>query len=283
MIQIAGVSSDVNILKNDCQHSSSDPTDCKFGASVDDGGEIDFVFWGDSHANALTPGVAASAESHQKNGIFTARSACPPIFAVGRLPTDRACVEYLEHVRSFLDEQKTIPLVILSARWALSVEGVRYPVDGKEKVRLTWIGSEEDRPKSSDNSDLFEAGLRHTLSELKQPGRRIVILGPTPEVAFDVPREFARAELLQRNLPRSLSTATHHQRTAKTEAILRRIAQSHPDVEYISLTEAFCDDTTCDLIGTDGLPLFTDDDHITATAARERLPSKLKDMWSPGN
>ncbi|MEL7110626.1 MAG: acyltransferase family protein [Pseudomonadota bacterium] len=278
-IEIASVAQDVNPIKTDCQHASPEPLGCEFGASDSGQASYDFLFWGDSHANALAPGIAVSASEHNKSGVFATRSACAPVFNIQRTKPDRACVEFLENVRSFLDENQDIPLIILSARWALSVEGNRYPVDGNGTVRLQWVGGQDESPLNASNSSVFEAGMRHTLSHLSSPGRRIVILGPVPEVTFDVPIEYARAELLNANTMRSLPYNTHLARVSQTEGIFEKLAASDPNIEYISLSSLLCDEIECRVVSEDGVPLYTDDDHLSATAARSLLPLKLETLW----
>jgi peptidoglycan/LPS O-acetylase OafA/YrhL len=281
---IAAVSQDRNIDRDTCFGRLARENLCIVGTSVGFDEPVDFLFWGDSHAEAMRPGLDIAAQAAGKNGLFIGATGCRPIDHVRRVPERRRCTEVNQAVSALLAERPDMQLVILSARWALSVEGSPYRHEEGSTITLEWSGHTDARPDGTGNASLVEAGLTATIEEILASGREVVILGPTPEIGWDVPNALVRKTMLDwlPELP-TLTSAEFEERSGTTDEILSRVAAQHDGVRYVRLSDLFCTDAVCRIVGAGGLPLYVDDDHISQTTAKTLLPDRLSEIWTNGD
>ncbi|SDI61443.1 acyltransferase family protein [Lutimaribacter saemankumensis] len=279
---IASFADDRNPRRDDCFGVKPSDGLCSIGAPRGEDGRRDFLFWGDSHADAFMPGMDRTADLFGQTGIFAGHSACPPILYIQRVSNGQKCTAFNESVWTWLEGQRDIPLVILGARWTLSVEGTRYKGEAGGSVSLEWIGPSGKQPSPVDNAALFEAGLSATVAKIVATRRKVILLGPVPEVGRSVPEFTAREALLGWTVSSPVTRKEYEARAGKTERILEHIAEAYDDVWYIPLSDLFCDDQFCHMKDDQGTPLYFDDDHISLTAALNLLPSGLKSIFEVG-
>jgi peptidoglycan/LPS O-acetylase OafA/YrhL len=103
--------------------------------------------------------------------------------------------------------------------------------------------------------------LRPTLERLR--GKRVFVLGPTPELPLAVPECLRGGDLLACTLARS----AYDRGAAPELARLRAQAAGYPNVQVLDLQEFFCTPTQCRPLRV-GVPLYWDSHHISARAAR---------------
>lgn len=280
-LEITEVSKDHNSDRAECFGTLPGDGLCTVGVSADDGKPGDFLFWGDSHAEAMKYGLDLAARTAGKNGVFAGTSGCPPIRQLRRSPEDKSCTEMNQSVWAFLKARNDLPVVVLAARWALSVEGDRYRQEAGSPISLAWSGNPDAEPSSGDNASLLENGLMATVEEIVATGREVIILGPIPEVGLDVPNLLARGEMLRWTTQKpELTEANFVERAGKTEEILMRVAANYDGARYLRLSDLFCADGTCSLTDQNGLPLYVDDDHISRKTAGALLPKRLAEIWT---
>ncbi|SDJ35757.1 acyltransferase family protein [Aliiruegeria lutimaris] len=248
---------------------------CRIGASQTEG-KADFLLWGDSHALAILPGLEKAARRAGLSGLFAGRSACLPVPGLRRIPEDRACTELNQSVLAFLETRQDMPLVILSGRWTLSVEGTRFGEETGRDVHLQEIaGTGLPSTPALRNAEIVEQALGETVAALRANHRRVVILGPVPEAGWDVPIRMARSALtFGRPTPEPLSRAAHLARSGRTETLLARVADSDEGTRHISLSGVFCGEF-CRTTDANGIPLYSDDNHLTRRAAEALLEEPL--------
>lgn len=254
---------------------------CALGSAARDGDPVDFLFWGDSHADAMMPAIDLAAQASNKRGVYAGTSACPPVIDIRKEPEIRACTTLKTSVWAYLQERSDVPLVILAARWTLPTEGTRYRDEPGSPFRLVWTGDHTARPLKNDSATLLEAGLQATVQAILATGRSVVIIGPTPEVGWDVPNVLARNQMLGLPLPEGVSKEEYNKRSGRTEALLARIADSSRQVRYIPLSDSICSLENCAIRDNTGLPLYIDDNHISRSAAESLLVRPLSTIWSP--
>jgi peptidoglycan/LPS O-acetylase OafA/YrhL len=276
---IAAFAEDENDRRAECFNRSADMGLCSIGVASEEDRTIDFLFWGDSHADAMMPGMDKAARLSGKSGKFAARHACPPILGIQRLSNGEACTRFNESVLSWLESRPDVPVVVLGARWTLSVEGSRYRGEAGKGVNLEWIGDSMTHPGVTDNAALIEAGLNATVTEILATGRKVILLGPIPEIGQNVPKAHARHALFGWTSPPSLTQDEFEVRAGRTEQILIELAQKLEGVRYLSLSAVFCNADRCKTTNADGLPLYVDDDHINQTAALSLLTPRFIDIW----
>jgi peptidoglycan/LPS O-acetylase OafA/YrhL len=276
---VAATAEDWNPRREDCFENRPDDGLCTIGASARGEEPIDFLFWGDSHAEAMVPGVHLAARSAGQHGLYAAHRACPPIRELRRVPEIPGCADFNDAVWAFLESRSDIPLVILAARWTLSVEGTRYLGEAGPSVMLEWAGDAAARPERSDNPALVEAGLMATIKAIRETGRAVVIIGPMPEVGWNVPLVSSRNLLFGWPVPADIPRTAYDSRAGRTETILGRIAAAVEGVRYLPLSDIVCGSRACLIHDEEGLPLYVDDDHISRSAAERVLAGPLSEIW----
>jgi peptidoglycan/LPS O-acetylase OafA/YrhL len=279
VIAMAAYADDGNPLREECFGRRPSEGLCEIGAPNGERELSEFLFWGDSHALAFMPGLDSAARLVGQTGVFAGQGACPPILHIERVSTGRACTDFNQSVVTWLEDRMDIPVVVLGARWTLSVEGTRYRGEAGSEVDLEWIGNPASRPSYFDNAALVEAGLNATVERLANAGRRVILLGPVPEIGRNVPFAAARQVMFDWRTPASLMREDYQARAGRTEQILMRVANLNEGVRYIPLSDLFCDTHSCRTLSADGQPLYRDDDHINQTAALSLLPSRLAEIW----
>lgn len=276
---IAAYAGDENPRRRECFGRAPSEGLCAIGAARGERDHVAFLFWGDSHALAFMAGMDIAASLAGQSGVFAGRSACAPILDIQRKATGRDCTTFNEHVWTWIQGRTDVPVVVLGARWTLWVEGTRYRGEAGTEVHMEWIGEPASRPLKSDNAGLVENGLNETVARIVDSGRRVILLGPVPEVGRNVPAATARQAMLGWTPPASLTRQDYSARAERTERILMRVADAYEVVRYIPLADLFCDADHCRTTSADGQPLYRDDDHISHTAALSVLPPRLVTIW----
>lgn len=277
--RILAVGNDEDSRKISCLKNRPAGGLCAIGKSIGKDDTVDFLLWGDSHAFAVMPGVEAAAQHEGKAGLFAGVPGCLPSFIVRRVPEDLACSKQNKIVLAMLKERKDIPLVILSARWAISVDGNRYRNETGKSVELDFVSGVSDHLVVGQNSFIVEAGLNQTVAEIVATGRRVVLLGPIPEVGYNLPRIMAMSDISGQPLNISITRKDFEDRSGPSEAILKRVASGNESVVYVSLSDIFCDTSRCATTNETGLPLYVDDDHISRSTSIGFLAGPLETLF----
>jgi hypothetical protein len=106
--------------------------------------------------------------------------------------------------------------------------------------------------------------LKRTLAAVSPKVRHVILIGPTPELRDTVPRCIRKQAEAECTLPR----ATFDQHAAPILAALRDAADGLDNVTVIDITDYFCTPSVCPPVK-DGIPLYWDSHHPTATATRQ--------------
>ncbi len=264
---------DINPRRQECFEGSVAAPWCAVGAPAS---AADFLFWGDSHADAVMPGVDAAARDVGLSGVVAGRLGCPPLLGVER-PDYPTCRTYNEAVIARLRTRPDIAHVVLYARWTLFHSGVLLPgEEGTAIVLLDAAAPQAGQPLEA----VFEAGLARTVAAIRSTGRTVTIIEGTPEFGWDVPqRLFAQARWGDQPPPpptRAQMLARH----APVRAVFAELARD-PGVRRVSLLAPLCPDACA--VTHDGHPLYVDDDHVSSYAAARVLRPYLADalVWAP--
>jgi peptidoglycan/LPS O-acetylase OafA/YrhL len=237
---------------------------CRTGAST---GTPSFLVWGDSHARVLSDVIGAAGERHGRSGLIASRSACAPLLDVRRedLSERRQCMEFNRSVLDFGLARPGITDVILIGRWALLTEGARYLHEHGEPVYLSDSQSKER--SFAENRRVFERGLSATVARLTAAGKRVWIMGPVPEVGWDVPGTLARGARFGRTVDIAPTMAQFTARQAFVLATLDGLAGSH-GATLIPVHPWLCDSKRCGVVSDDGRPLYFDTNHLSRAGAQ---------------
>ncbi len=222
-----------------------------------------FVLWGDSHAEAMRPALDIAARQYGRSGVFAGERGCPPLVDVERLDwTD--CRSINSAIMDMIHREPQIQTVIIAARWGMWAE--RSPYKSEPGPAFDLMSGEISELQGSDNHLVFAAGLRRTVAALHAAGKEIWIVGPVPEVGFNVPRYFFLQSIgIGRDLDIRPSVEEFEQRQKFALDALTEVSGLY-DVKMIQPYSVLCDSQYC-RIQQDGKALYFDDDHLSRFGA----------------
>jgi peptidoglycan/LPS O-acetylase OafA/YrhL len=251
---------------------------CYFGAVPPGPGEgpADFLLWGDSHAIAMTTGVAAAAASAGYTGMVAGKGGCPPLLGLDRadMGPRHDCSGFNGAVFDFLRSRTDLPLVILAARWAFNAEGTAWSGPGERFARLSRPG--ESPPPHELNFELFRTGLGDTVAAIRATGRRVVLLGDMPEIGWNVPGALALNMHRGVPIPALPQLDEIHLRQGRAEDELA--AMSGPGIQLLSLAQRLCN-PVC-RVAENGVSLYRDDHHISNAGALATVAPQLTPIFA---
>ena len=260
-LQIVASESDINPDRELCLAIDED-TDirrrplCKFGVS-----DVvpQFALWGDSHAESLRAAFDVAAKKAQRAGIFFGNAGCIPELGIYR--GDSGCRRVNDAIVGYLVSQPSIHTVVLAGRWALWAEGSPYKYEGGSRVSLA-----ETLGVAMDNHAGLAAGLERAIAKLSAAGKQIWLVGPIPEIGYDVPRTLYFDSF---GVPRSFrlrpTRKEFDDRQAFVLTLFAIIAKKY-GVRVVWPHEYLCDLRFCE-VQREGRPLYIDDQHLTRSAA----------------
>jgi peptidoglycan/LPS O-acetylase OafA/YrhL len=274
---------DVNPARKACFEGAdkASPDQCRFGAApgVAPGpGGDQVLVWGDSHADAVTPGVVAWARARDWSVREVARGGCPPLAGVrvrvfGRL--DRGCEAWAARILDQIAADRGLTLVVLAARWPLYRDTPPFYDVNSPRVAVDTAARPGARPELS-------AALGATLDAIarRRPDLRVVVIGPVPELTLAPPECLAQQRQLggRPDVCARAPAGPPLARAMPAEAAIRAAVEDRPGVAAVFPTDTLCRDDGCAGV-IDGRPVYFDDDHLSASGARRLVPPWLDDGW----
>jgi len=249
--------------------------------------------YGDSHAKALMFEAQKAFSKTDYGLLFSSTSACPPVKNVYRAdnPDKKACYEQSAKVYEDIVSNPLVEYVILSARWTLGMEGVRF--DNKEG------GVEHGRKPQLDivengqyllhddysHRELIAKAYINSIQYLLDRGKKVILIYPVPEAGWNVPDYMSRFYWVNPDSVFDESTAsTSHKvfrgRNKNTIDALDELG-SNENLYRIFPEKILCDSILPERCVThmDSTILYRDDDHLSDAGAKlviEQVLKKLK-------
>jgi peptidoglycan/LPS O-acetylase OafA/YrhL len=152
---------------------------CKFGI---DSAAPEFALWGDSHGESLHGAVDSAAKKILRTGVFLGSYGCVPQLGIERLDVPE-CRRINDAIIGYLISVRSLHTVILAGRWGLWAEGSRYKRETGKAVFLATASGVR-----LDNHVALAAGLERAVAELIAAGKQVWLVGPIPEIGYNVPR-----------------------------------------------------------------------------------------------
>ncbi|MEO0362812.1 MAG: acyltransferase family protein, partial [Pseudomonadota bacterium] len=275
--RLAAFSGDRDPRMEDCVRGKGAPADwaapCLYGPGE---APARVALWGDSHASALIPGLAAAAEAAggETRVALYARFGCPPVADFEWwLRDEPLCPAFLDASREAILDDPTLDLVVLVARAALFTEGwFELSGFGETGRAPVVIGdAEAPLPEGADRTAFFMKGLEEHIVALKEAGKAVALVYPIPEAGDDVPSILAK-HVLRGGDPGSIGQPRAHfdERNARILAEYDRLAERY-GLATIRPHEALCDEARCRFVA-DGASLYYDKNHLSVTGARWIAP-----------
>jgi peptidoglycan/LPS O-acetylase OafA/YrhL len=233
---------------------------CQLGAAGN--GPINFIVWGDSHSGAMAPAIDKAAADVGMRGLLAGHASCPPLPDVvlsRRNDVDTAqCAGYNAAVHDLIAE-KHIPVVFMVAYWPKYVHDAELPDEG-----LYFDPSV--RPPVEDHSAPIKAAMDRTLADLKQQGTQTVLVMDVPEMGRFVPEALAKAVITGTTTDIAPPWSYISARQALSRSMLATAAATY-GATVVDPLPAVCANGHCNA-ERNGVALYKDADHITATMAR---------------
>lgn len=223
-------------------------------------GAPQFALLGDSHAEAIRGAIDARAIAAGQSGVLIAENACPPLMGVSN-PGQEQCARRNELRFQYVLSRPSIRVVILAARWGLWAEGSRFKHESGPHVSLLYPALPAD---GADNHAAFAAGLEQTIRALTAAGKQVWLVGPVPEVGYDVPRALYFKYL---GAPIDVRP-TYGEYLARQNYVLRQfrdMARKYP-ARLAWPHERLCDDGFC-RVENGETPLYLDHSHLNMSGA----------------
>ena len=246
-----------------------------YGAKV----EPRFAVLGDSHSNVIALKLGAVAKERGESLRHFYEFGAAPILGVRFASNPGADARIEESVQS-IESSESIDTAILVARWAYVVHGFNTDFGAYERDRSGAPGillqDSERRMTVEQARDQFRVGLSKIVTRLKTAGKRVVVMYPTPEVGYHVPRTMAR-------LLHYYGTADGFSRPSdyyfRRQRIVFSVLNSLGNiVERVYPHQVFLTDGTA-IVQDKGKPLYRDDDHLTLAGAEMLMPMFKNVLW----
>ncbi len=223
-----------------------------------------FLVWGDSHSGAMAPAIDAAAAQVGITGLFAGHASCPPLPGVRLTPrgdTER-CGKFNGAVRDLIVSQH-VPLVFLVAYWPKYVHDAEMPNEGP-------YFDPSVPPPLEDRSASIVQTLDSLLADLTRQGTRVVLVSDVPEMGRYMPEAVAKAMIQGTSTDVAPPLDYIEKRQALSHAILGRLAAKY-GATIVDPLPSICGNGRCDAVR-NGLPLYKDADHLTATFAQTLSP-----------
>ena len=232
-------------------------------------GHKQMVIWGDSHADAVAPGVVAYAAARGLGTYQLTMAICPPLIGIelaGAAGNYAGCPAFNDAALRFIRANPDVETVVLAARWAVYTELSRF---GREDPGPVVRLIDRERRSSADTSSrlAFVHGLERTVRALRAAGKKVVVLGQVPEIGTNVPNCLARNYLpLSPPSECSVEAERVRQRLDFSNTTIARLDE-RPGVCTFLPSEALCTATSCRTTA-DNVILYKDDDHLSVAGAK---------------
>ncbi len=243
---------------------------CKLGP---DGAQPQFLVWGDSHADALMPGIDAAAKRFGTPGWFVAYSRCPALLhaaPVRRAVDDHPCERIGDSVLALIRTNR-LRKVLLVSRWDSYIDG--WERGGSETLQDLTLGYSRAGSEPLVGLPAFRAAFVGTIRELRALGVDVWVFEQVPPQLIDVPSALAKAIHFGRDpleLRRAFA-AVEARRSAANEVIELGEATpgvATPGISIIDPAGKFCPDGDPCAIAAEGRALYSDGNHLSVYGAR---------------
>jgi peptidoglycan/LPS O-acetylase OafA/YrhL len=227
------------------------------------------VIWGDSHADAVAPGIVKFADNRGYATHQLTMAACPPLLGAEVRGPDvsyEPCSDFNKQVAQYVTSEPQIEVVFLSARWPVYTENTRFGPD--DPGPTTFLTDVEDADLTAEASKrVFTRALDHTINSLRAAGKSVVILGTIPAIGINVPACLSRNQMPLSDVREcDVDSALVFPRMQFPDSEIERVASNRPKVCTFLPKTVLCPNGECmDSFG-DQI-LYANDDHLSSHGA----------------
>lgn len=250
-----------NPRRDECEPKGGEKSpSCIYGGNI-----RKIIIAGDSHADAMLPGLVAASDQVDAGVMTWTYSGCnfvanlkiSPYGTLAKRGKSYQCSEFLKRVGLELEATPTnIPVVIIG-RYAFTAMGYNESASADKHPEVFF-------------SKIYEKTTPKFLAEFSQhitqsacdiaKNRTVYMVRPIPEMGFDIPKTLSRRMIFGLNNDLSISIESYWERNAWVWAA-QDAARDQCGIKILDPTAYLCHDGRC-WGSTNGLPLYTDDDHL---------------------
>ena len=157
---------------------------------------------GDSHAARISDAFSDALNANGQAAVLYNGSWCVPLmhFATNTAKKN-GCVENVNAAIEFIAQQTQIKTVVLFAEWSNYTSGTRHGMQGADSYVFDAGGAFAFQGIApSGNVVQFEKAINHTFERLSSAGKHVVVVMPTPEFEFHVPKSLAKLKLFDEGI-----------------------------------------------------------------------------------
>ena len=234
--------------------------------------------WGDSHALAVVETIAEAASSEGRGVRFFGYSGCPPITLAVRAGAGGSgrCREFNDAVLAEILDSAEISTVILVARHSAYLKGSTEafgPAEKNNGLDLKLVSPDTGALSPVTVEGYFDR-LESVVEALRGAGKSVVLFYPVPETGYDIPTSLALLKQQGRDgVEFSRPHAMYMQRQGDVRRELDRLADNF-GLAKIDPEPLMCDANAC-RVSASGMPLYSDDDHLSKSGAELFVPQYL--------
>lgn len=255
-----------NPRREECLHNEfSQVPECTYG-----GDQLGVIVIGDSHAGALVRAVERALPTPDLHVLDWSMSNCPTIAGIRAVnQLTYRCGEFVEHKAATRDSAlDKAPLLIIN-RMSYYLYGPNEP-DRAREVQMPFLYFTTPYPtRSPEYLQAMRDGFIDTACRFAQQ-RPVYMLRPTPELMLDVPRTMGRALMRGTSAEVAISREQYQRRNAYAWQT-QDLAAERCGVKILDPLPYLCPDNRC-RGALDGLPLYSDDDHLNARGGELLVP-----------
>lgn len=236
------------------------------------------VLWGDSHAGQYGEAIQKIASLQGFDVVSVTKAGCPPLpYFAPIMPNghiDEDCGRRNDAIFERLRKSKDVKVVVMAGRWARFY----FPKEDSESRRLFSL----KRSVVSDTSQALFESIINTVSDLRESGTHVILLGQAPESEVSLPACLAKQ--LWRKLDANHCSLRRDTFPDQPFASVIQKAVDASGALYLRPSDILCLDGRCQKF-LSNIPVLADTDHLTpevATILLDRLhfDQLLKDKTS---
>ncbi|NRP25223.1 O-acetyltransferase OatA [Aliiroseovarius sp. xm-m-379] len=232
---------------------------CIMGDANGDFSGIAFV--GDSHMGRYAYLLNEEMAEQNLHAILVSKGWCAPLLYWRSSVIERCGGENAEEFERAFEEllsDNDVKIVVLGAEWGMYTTGYRH---GSEAIAYDFTFDEMKNASVSENPHQFNLALVRTITDLREAGKEIIIVGPVPEYRFDVPSAALRLSMLgSRDFTNYLQQREEYER--RNADVFKAFEVNDVGDRYIDVWSIMCGSQTCSPFTVDGFPLYNDDNHL---------------------
>jgi len=255
---------DVVIANN--EQNNRNPYHCmsqsKFPCLAGSNENISAIVVGDSHADALFTSVVSVFDNESNGVVGLIKSSCPFLLGMKFMRASNCGEENERRIEYLLNNHQGVPLVWI-ARMSSYIYGQSDParVNREADVQPSIYFSNKYFSVTPELLNELELSMLDTISRINTVHPVVIVL-PTPEMRFNVPKVMSKELLLHDDFSfKGLSYSAYVERNKEVREIFERVAQK-TNALILDPVLYLCDNQVCKA-EIDGRPIYYDGDHMS--------------------